>query len=308
MKHPKGFSLLEILVATGIFIGLLGLIMANYKRGNDDSVLSREAILLMSRLRLAQEQTAAGTVAGYCKVGNPDAMCASEADCTALGSATCTVNTPSGGFGIMASCSTGTSFSNNHWPDESHYFMFGDRVQCQRNCFPFAWAEGLNWPNPPDTNFVNMDQGTDHLFSSDDWGSLYKGDTIAATYTLDAKVTLLDMQLLENGTAGKVRCANNSPWAGKAEPTPQPLAIVPANYPLQASVHFPTPDGRTIILSDNVSTKSPAVPSLNLTGGYVWKELDFMLALKERTTKDCQLVRVTKDGVIMKLTDADCQF
>ncbi len=306
---PKGFTLVEILVATGIFIGLLGLILANYRRGNDDSILSRETILFMSRLRLAQEQTAAGTVAGYCKVGNPDATCASENDCTTMGSTTCTVNTPSGGFGIVASCSAGSpAFGNNHWPDQSHYFMFGDRVQCQRNCFPFVWADGLNWPNPPDTAFVNVDQGTDHLYSSDDWGSLYKGDTIAATYTLDPKVTILDMQLLENGTTGKVTCANNSPWENTAEPAPQPLTPVPNDYPLQAVVHFPTPDGRTIILSDNVSTTTPTVPSLNLSGGKAWKEVHFMLALQQRTTNDCQVVRVTKDGIITKLNDDDCQF
>lgn len=307
--QPKGFSLIEILVATGIFIGLLGLILANYRRGNDDSILARESILLMSRLRLAQEQTAAGTVAGFCKVGNPDASCASENDCTLMGASTCTVNTPSGGFGIVASCSPGSvAFGSNHWPDTSQYFMFGDRVQCQRNCFPFVWSELLNWPNPPGNAFVNVDQGTDHLFSSDDWGSLYKGDTIAETYTLDPKVVLLDIQLLENGTTGKVACANNSPWENMAEPSPQPLTSVPDNYPLQAVVHFPTPDGRTIILSDNVSTKTPAVPSLNLNGGQAWKEIDFMLALKQRPTQDCQIVRVTKDGIITKLHDDNCQF
>jgi len=290
---------METLVSVGIFIALMGLILANYHRGNDDSVLSREALLLTSRLRLAQEQTAGGQVTGFCKVQNRDTFCTTLADCPS-GGTECTQTTPSGGYGMFFSCETGTSYGDNHWPSRGSYFLFGDRVQCQKNCFPFEQAFAAN--------FAAMDTGTDHLFSSDKGASYNKGDTLAAEYAFDPKVTLQDIQLLEAGTTGKVECANGSPWKGTSLTMPGGLDSVPNPYPLQAAIHFPTPDGRTTVLSDNVSTKTPAVAGLNLTGNKQWKEVDLMLALKTRPTLDCRMVRITYTGVVTQAIDADCQF
>lgn len=290
----------------GIFAILMGLILANYRRGNDDSILSREAALLMSRVRLAQENTASGQVSGYCNTKNLDAQCAKESDCTTKGASACTLTTPSGGFGMFFSCADGAAaeFEKNHWPDRSHYFMFADRVQCQGDCFPLYWQEDRNWDGPNDA-FENIDKGMDHLFSSDDWGSYYKGDTIAEEIAFDPKVTLKDIQLVENVTNIAATCATKSPWKTQLEPTSQPLAPVSANYPLQATIHFPSPDGRSIVLSDNVS---PTTPNVGGWSGKPWKEVNLMLALTNRPTVDCRVVKITKDGVISQSTDADCQF
>lgn len=300
--NGRGFTLVEILVSVGIFAILLGLILANYRRGSDDSVLARETLLLMSRVRLAQEQSAAGAVAGYCELGNSDAVCTQNSDCTG---GACNPSTPSGGFGIFASCSTGETFNDNHWPDRNHYWVFADRVQCQRDCFPFNAQENLNWDAPNDA-FHNIDAGTDHLFSSSKWGAEYRGDTIGEEFTLDAKVTLLDLRLSEAGDSNKaVTCNSKSAWKGILEPSPMPALTVDNNYPLQAVVHFQSPDGRSTTISDNVSTKTPVA---GVFTGKVWGEAHFMLALKARPTQDCQVVRVTKDGIVTKYIDADCQF
>lgn len=296
--------MLEVLVSAGIFIALLGLILANYRRSNDDSILSREATLLMSRLRLAQESTAGGAVAGFCTLTNDDTKCASNAECAAIApGSTCTVSTPSGGFGLFASCSTGSvALGDNHWPDRSSYYLFADRVQCKRDCFPLNWSEPQNWPNPPGTQFAGVDTTTDHLFSSDAYGSSgrYKGDTIAEEFRFDAKVQLVDLQLQETTTGQTHTCADGSPWKGLAQPTPSPLGLVPDSYPLQVAIHYPTPDGRSVVISDNVSKTTQASST--------WKEAHFMLGLVTRPTQDCRVVRVTKDGVITQEIDADCQF
>lgn len=305
-KHSlRGFSLVELIVSMGIFTLLLGLVVANYRRGSEDSVLSRETTLLMSRLRFTQESTAGGQSTGYCKVQNPDKKCNTNADCVAP-AANCSVNAPSGGYGMLFSCNPSvTAYSNpdNHWPGSGSYFMFADRVQCLGNCFPFDWS-GATWDGAA-LAFKNMDTGTDHLFSSDAAVNYFKGDTIAEEFTLDPKVTLLDMQLLETGTNGKVKCINASPWIGAAPA--HPLGNPPSNYPLQAVVHFPSPDGRSVVLSDNVRTVTPNT-GFGLSGGQPWQEIQLMLGLKSRLTEDCRVVRITKENIITQVADADCLF
>ncbi len=61
LHHPNGFTLIEIIVAMGIMMLTLGLILANYNQGKSASLVSREAALMMGRIRLTQEQTSAGT-------------------------------------------------------------------------------------------------------------------------------------------------------------------------------------------------------------------------------------------------------
>ncbi|MEK7639825.1 MAG: type II secretion system protein [Patescibacteria group bacterium] len=297
-KSGAGFTLVETLVAVGVFAILMGLVITNYRRGNDDSILSREAALLMAQLRVAQEQTAAGRVTPYCHPGNSDTPCVGCAE-----EQTCTQSSPSGGYGVFFSCSTDTT-GDNHWPDRDHYFTFGDRVQCQKNCFPFIYDDAAHW----DSNvpaFRKIDAASDHLFSSGGLSPGPYGDTIASQNTFDSKVKIIDLQLIESGVnGGKATCVSLSPWIGKQ---PLPGDAVPAGYPLQATIHFPAPDGRQVVISDNISTKTPT-SVIGFTGDQPWKEANIMLALKARPSTDCRVVRVTKDGIISQSTDADCQF
>ncbi len=303
---------MEIIVTLGIFSLLFGLVVANYRRGSDDSLLSRETALLVSRLRFAQEHTIGGQVSGFCGVQNLDMECTTDTDCTNTGTGAnaCTHTTASGGYGMFFSCQDGISFGDNHWPDLTQYFMFGDRVMCLGSCFPFSSGDP-NWDVLTNA-FKNMDTGKDYLFSSDKIGSTnyYKGDTIRTAYSFDPRVTLLDIQLIEAESAVAVTCDDGSPWRNKTEPAPQPAAgTISDTYPLQAIVDFSSPDGRTIVLSDNVSIKTPTAGApWNLTGGKLWKEVQLMVALKTRPTSDCRIVRVTKEGVITHIPDGDCTF
>jgi prepilin-type N-terminal cleavage/methylation domain-containing protein len=80
MKIFKGFTLIEIIIAVGIMLAVLSFVLANYYRGGNDSVLSRETSLFMSRMRYAQELTSSGKTISYCDHYS-GLSCTNDADC-----------------------------------------------------------------------------------------------------------------------------------------------------------------------------------------------------------------------------------
>ncbi|MEK7518694.1 MAG: prepilin-type N-terminal cleavage/methylation domain-containing protein [Patescibacteria group bacterium] len=81
MRMRKGYTLIEIIVAISIIMLVLTLVMANSRRGGNDSVLARETNLLMSRLRYAQELTASGSILRYQGGAYSGASCLTNNQC-----------------------------------------------------------------------------------------------------------------------------------------------------------------------------------------------------------------------------------
>lgn len=284
-KNQKGFSFIETLVALGILLILLGLVITNYSRGNDDSVLSREIALLMSKIRLAQEQTAGGTTGKYCENPNYGKTCTSNSDCA--DPAVCrAADTPIGGYAIAFNCDP-----NYHWGlnypvigdatkvNTTPYFLFGDRVSCNSNCFS---GFNMGWTYGTSDGLITMISPS-------------IGDTLINIYQLDNKLVFKDLQITALNLE-KYYCSSPLPWRGLVIPGHD---AVPANYPLQATIRFKPSDGRQIEITNGVSTQTP--------GGNFWKQVEIMFGLKNRST-DCRVVIFTKEGVVGQYVDSNCSF
>jgi len=306
-SHPTaaGFTLMEVLVSVGIFGMLLGLIMVRYNRGNEDSVLVRQAAVLVSDIRLAQEQTAGGATVRYC-TDDTGETCTANGDCPSV---TCNeATTPPGGMALLFSCPTAYTPEQLYFSqdEQTTYYTYADAVVCSKetsSCFPPSWLDGTGW----------QPGATDGWVSSYLLGGNLKGDPLVQTHSLARTVEVKDLQLveiLENGTEVPFRCADGarptggSPWNGQSETVNNEL--VPADYPLQVLLRFPGPSGRETVISDNISTVTYASLGYG-TAGNPWGRADIMLGLTTRTI-DCRVISMTKDGVISQRIDSDCNF
>lgn len=285
----------------GIFTVLLGLILARYNRGSDDSLLVRQAALLVADIRLAQEQTSAGATIRTCSQ-DTGTLCTADSQCFP---GTCLAEqTPAGGFGVLFTCpqpAYPASQLATSALGATRYATVADVVQCGSGelCFPPVYGDGSQWT----TN------AADGLVSVYEILSRQKGDPQTARHDLNTKVTIRDIQLTEMQSAATVRCRSGvylggSPWNAKLEPLHADQ--VPPDYPLQALVRFLPPGGRSVVLNDNISDTA-AVDGAIGTTGKSWVHVDIMLGLTNRMT-DCRVVRVTKEGVITQQTDENCSF
>ncbi|MFA6588023.1 MAG: type II secretion system protein [Patescibacteria group bacterium] len=318
LKSGAGFTLIETLVAMGIMLALLSVILANYRRGNDDSVLNRETAMLMSNIRLAQEETAAGQILRFCTT-NIGQTCKTDSDCPTGDTCNPTQETPKGGYGIVLGCKNGTVVGTTlpwieHGVDISNpnnpnaYFLYGDNLSCvgstaYNSCFPMNPL--LYNPNGP-TSY-------DRRIGSWQTGENY-GDTLEKEVVLNDKVKIKDFKLTRgtdsNLTYYTCDVSNTglsadhySPWSLSGAIIPGINTVVPANYPLQLYINFSPPTGRQTYISDNIEYFLPGGP--NLTD--IWLKAEIMLGVKNRDT-DCQVVTVTKEGMISRSVDADCKF
>lgn len=297
-----GFSLVEALIVMGIFAALSAMVLVRYNRGNEDSALSRQVAVTIAAIRLAQEQSAGGTTVRYC-TSDTGKVCTKAADCP---SGTCNpAATPPGGMAVLFSC-TSAAYSQQQLyfvpAAKTSYYTYADAVQCGTGefCFGPVLGDGSQWtPN-----------ATDGLVSSYQSGGNLKGDPLVATNAFDSKVEVKDVQLTESETNVAFRCTSGarasggSPWNGKLEP--QHNDLVPADYPLQALIRFSAPDGRKTMVSDNVSTVTPADATYGTTGK-AWGRIDVMLGLTSRTV-DCRVIAMTREGVISQRVDGDCNL
>ncbi|MFA6042740.1 MAG: type II secretion system protein, partial [Patescibacteria group bacterium] len=62
MRKVAGFTLIEALVVIAITGIMLGVLLANYRRSNENSLLIREVASVMSHIRLAQETAASSKI------------------------------------------------------------------------------------------------------------------------------------------------------------------------------------------------------------------------------------------------------
>lgn len=97
----RGFTIVELLVALGIFAVISSVVMVNFNAGNRNSELRLGADLLASFIRDAEARTAAGETACACVVGGDTSTalaCAPGA--VSCGSGVKTALIPLGGWGI----------------------------------------------------------------------------------------------------------------------------------------------------------------------------------------------------------------
>ncbi|MFA6588022.1 MAG: type II secretion system protein [Patescibacteria group bacterium] len=296
-KLKKGFSILEILVTIGITALLMGVVIGNYRRGGDDSILEKEINLLMTRVRLTQEQTAGGTTGKYCENPNYGKTCSVDSDCPS--STTCLeADTPKGGYAIVFNCDPsyqwGLDYPKMDVMDDvtetntTPYFIFGDRLSCNSNCF-----NNLNF----DWSYIDSDGLITLINSSPMINPPTIGDTLVNTYELDNKLVFKDLQIVSsNLEMYSCKSINLSDLRGRPVPD---HGVVPAEYPLQATIRFKPPDGRQLEITDGVRTQTP--------GGNNWQKVSVMFGLKDRNT-DCKIVSISKDGFITKDNDPNCSF
>ncbi|MEK7631755.1 MAG: GIY-YIG nuclease family protein [Patescibacteria group bacterium] len=132
-QSGAGFTLVEITVAMGITFAMLAFFLANYTRGNKDSVLNREVNLVMANMRYAQELTSSGRTVKYCSffsgqqcVTDADCRCKAPTNCLGItGTATeydvCTdEKSPPGGYAVVFSCTIVAAVDNTEGPNKGY--------------------------------------------------------------------------------------------------------------------------------------------------------------------------------------------
>lgn len=351
LRRRPGYTLIEISVVIFIIGILFTLVLANYRRSSQDSVLQREASLVMARVRLAQEYASAGKTllrCGYysgnqCFTPNVTDVCLSQYpppqpqnSCGVYTSGFSQITegemTPVGGYAVTFSCpqkkpdgsdvwAAPTTVAGNFYPlfynANAHYGFYADNRGCKR-IVGSGYDDGC-FPAQPHAVSVN-DQPTlpthDAIITSFNWTShppaARFGDTVLADYPFDARVALRDIRLTSRDTA-QYSCSKKkdgtlntgvSPWVGTDPYTQGDL--VEAGYPLQASVFFLPPDGRTTLITDNVAVSPPSATG-KPDATNPWTTAEIMLGITKRNS-DCQVVQVTSTGAVSRRIDADCDF
>jgi len=349
-RNRPGFTFVEISVVLFITAILFSIVLANYRRANQDSLLQRETSLLMSRIRLTQELSAAGHVTKYC-AHYTGRKCDAHSDCSLETRYKCcptqdTSNSggesiegtcsdtdtglPAGGYALAFSCQT-TSFNTDDYRyysferGNSGYGLFADRKKCfvsNNWCFP-TFFQGFE---------DNVPQETDGIITSAAFQdsanppTKLKGDTRVEWYDLDSKITVKDIRITAtypvagDSNRNGYTCEQYSPWAGKAvsgftdfgeefttNDTLQPTGGDVRKYPIQLGIRFVPPDGRKVMLTDNVSSYPPDVNG-KPDRTNPWSVGEIMLAIEDRPNTDCRVVKVTASNVVTQYVDADCNF
>lgn len=99
LKKTAGFTLMEMIVAVGIFALITGLVLANFRQGQKEEDLKRGALEMVSNIRKVQTLGMSGQIVNVCVGGNNNGQrCDSDADCGSP--STCESIVPEGGFGI----------------------------------------------------------------------------------------------------------------------------------------------------------------------------------------------------------------
>lgn len=98
-KIAKGFTLIEMLISLGIFGVVTGLVMANFRVGQQGDELRVAARLLESRFRRAQTSAMSGQTIFVCKGGVDDMKTCMSGDSADCSGGTCERTVPRG-YGV----------------------------------------------------------------------------------------------------------------------------------------------------------------------------------------------------------------
>jgi type II secretory pathway pseudopilin PulG len=282
--NNRGFTLLETLVAVGITVLLLGLLLANYRRSNENSLLERQVQSIMGQIRLAQETAAAGkTLEKYCD-NNPSNLCNGNGDC-GVGQV-CTAKPPIGGEVVVFSCG-----ANDTAPERTKYAWYGDTFSCNATCFT-ALVGGTR----------NL---SDAIITGNTSGSPVTSDTPHAEspFLLESGTFIKDLRVVDSVNPNALyNCTNRSPWNGNPVPGRN---STPMNWPFQVAVRFIPPTGRQVAVSDNIAPGSVAGMAANPK--VPWSKIEIMVGLKNRP-KNCRIISITRDNVLTDRNDDDCNI
>lgn len=96
MRDRKGFTLIELLVTVGIFGVVTGLVMVNFRVGQQGDELRIASRLVESRIRRAQTAAIAGETIFICKGGTDDLKVCPTGDSAECAGGTCRKDLPRG--------------------------------------------------------------------------------------------------------------------------------------------------------------------------------------------------------------------
>jgi hypothetical protein len=265
----------------------------------------------MTRIRLVQETAASSTtvttpmgnvVNKYCEnsINTPCGVLGfNPGECPGAAPQVCSAKPPKGGEVILFGCG-----ANSDALERTQYYWFVDTFQCVANCFS-------NAPSP-----TNVENASDNLIACYTCSEGLK-EPYRQKYNLDAKIKIYDIKISSTPNLFFTCASNPSPWAGCPPGTPSlpPASAVPNPFPLQATIQytsqfgdqFVSAVGRTLILTNNVSKKSPTVLGSCVPSGNDWSKVEIMIGLKKRAT-DCRVITVTNTNIITDTNDADCAF
>lgn len=311
-NHPKsgaGFTLVEILVSIGITVLLLGLLLANYRRSNDNSLLAQQTADIMTRIHLAQETAASSTtvttpsgnvINKFCE-NNLALECDCDSGCPRPCPASpdpqrCIAKPPIGGEVLLFKCNLAANPT-----DQTSYTWYVDTKRCDKNCF----TVGQTYTNNTSDNLIT-DPSADGVI-----------EPFRQKYTLNSKTKIYDLRITGSSPSVSYTCADYSPWKGCPSGTTSlpPSSAVPPDFALQATIQYTSQGsqfvsavGRTLILTDNASrqTRLYAFP-VSCDAGDYWSKVEIMIGLKSRQT-DCRVISVTNTNIITDTNDEDCQF
>lgn len=105
MKEHEGFTLIEMLITLGIFSVITGMVMVNFRVGQQGDELRIAGRLVESRIRRAQTAAIAGETIFICKGGTDDKKVCPSGDSADCAGGTCQRDIPRG-YGVHFSPGT----------------------------------------------------------------------------------------------------------------------------------------------------------------------------------------------------------
>lgn len=105
-KNHPAFTLIEVIVAMGIFVVLVTMVLANFRASQKEDDLRQSALELADNLRKVQNLGMSGQITKFCQAGDfENKACQSNDDCNG---AECAYSVPLGGYGLyVAPVNTG---------------------------------------------------------------------------------------------------------------------------------------------------------------------------------------------------------
>lgn len=114
-KKILGFTLIELIIAMGIFALLLGLSLANFRRGQKMDDLKQATEEMVSNIRQVQNLGMSGKIIKVCEGGdNAGDLCDDNSQCN---NGECKPTVPEGGYGIYLTSEIGSSTNYKLYAD-----------------------------------------------------------------------------------------------------------------------------------------------------------------------------------------------
>ena len=181
MRDHRGYTLIELLITVGIFSMVTGLVMVNFRVGQQGDELRIAGRLVESRIRRAQTAAIAGELIFVCKGGADDLKVCPSGDSADCVGGTCQRDIPRG-YGVHFSPGT----------DESGLVFFadtdGDRIfQAREEIQRFSVTSGafviVSSISPEQNNVLDI------VFVPPKPSILFNGGTTSAIATVQLQHT-----------------------------------------------------------------------------------------------------------------------